>query len=121
MQNYLFALLTKFRIWKEAKVNKQPLSRENAYVLSSINKKNGHYTDITKEYQDTVLTSIESAAKYGDTYLLIKHPVFATPMDKEAIVDFIAKLGYSVCYINSDVMLISWKYSPNDFSVALSQ
>lgn len=117
--NTLFTLYSKFRTWNKARVehSKQPLNRENAYALSSIGKKEGTYSDITKEYQEYTLKMIESAAKLGDNYLLIKHPSYATPLDKEAIVDFVAELGYSICFINGDVILISWKYSPNDFQM----
>ena len=103
----------------EAKVNegKQPLSRESAYVLASIGKKKGHYTDVTKEYQEYVLNQIKSAASMGHNYVLVEHPSYITPTDKEGLVDFIGELGYSICFVNGDVILISWKYSPNDFQM----
>ena len=103
----------------ETKVNenKQPLSRENAYVLASIGKKRGHYTDVTKEYQEYVLTQIKYAASMSHNYVLVEHPSYITPTDKEHIVDFIGNLGYSICFINEDVILISWKYSPDDFQM----
>ena len=107
-----------FLVWKtEEKVNegKQPLSRESAYVLASIGKKNGHYTDVTEEYQEYVLSQIKSAASMGHNYVLVEHPSYITPTDKEGLVDFIGGLGYSICFVNDDVILISWKCSPNDF------
>ena len=118
MTNYLFLLLKKFKTWREARVkeSKQPLSRENAYVLSSIRKK-GHYSDVTKEYRKFVLTSIEDNARIGHTYALIRHPSCTLPSDKESITDYLAELGYSICFLNSDVLLVSWKYTPNDFSL----
>lgn len=104
----------------EAKVNesKQPLSRESAYVLASIGKKKGHYTDIIKEYQEYVLNQIKSAASVGLFYVLVELPRYITPTDKEDLVDFIGELGYSICFVNGDVILISWKYSPNDFQMS---
>ena len=104
----------------EAKVNesKQPLSRENAYVLASIGKKRGHYTDVTKKYQEYVLNQIKSAASMGNNYVLVEHPSYITPTDKKGLVDFIRELGYSICFVNEDVILISWKYSPNDFQMS---
>lgn len=118
MINYFKELFNKFRIWRKAKVeeNKQPLSRENAYVLASIGKKRGHYSDVTKEYQTHVLNQIQDAASIGHTYALVEHLYYVTPTDKEDIVDFVASLGYSICFVNADVVLISWKYSPNDFN-----
>lgn len=95
---------------------KVSLTRENAYALASIGKKKGHYSDITKEYQEYVLRQIKSAAGIGENYVLINHPSYITPTDKESIVDFVSELGYSICFINDDVMLLSWKYSPNDFN-----
>lgn len=115
--NTLLALCTKFKTWSKAKVNKQPLSRENAYVLSSVGKKSGTYPDITKMYQEFVLKEIESSAKLRDTYLLIEHPDYITPKDKENLLVFLAELGYSICFSNDDIVLISWKYSSDDFKV----
>lgn len=117
--NILFTLYSKFRTWNKARVkkNKQPLNRENAYALSSIGKKEGHYSDVTKEHQEYVMRQIKNTASLGKTYTLIEHPTYATPLDKEAIVEFVAELGYSICFINGDVILLSWKYSPNDFQM----
>lgn len=117
--NTLLTLYSKFRIWNKARVehNKQPLKRENAYALSSIGKKEGTYSDVTKEYQNYVTGQIKGAASLGKNYILIEHPAYATPLDKESIVDFVAELGYSICFVNADVILISWKYSPNDFQI----
>lgn len=117
MQNYLFVLLSKFRIWRKAKVqqNKQPLSRENAYVLSALNKI-GSYEDVRNKYYHHVLDLIKDSARNGEMYLLLSFPKYISPMDKEGLVDFLGKLGYNICYIDGRVILISWEYSPNDFN-----
>ena len=118
MTNYLFLLLNKFKSWREAKAteSKQPLSRENAYVLSTIGNKHGKYSEITENYHKIVLQNIETAAKLGDTYLLQKHPSWLSPSDKEELIDFLAELGYNICYTDSRVTLITWVYSPKDYS-----
>lgn len=118
MSNYLLFLFNRFRTWRKAKVqkSKQPLSRENAYALSSIGKKEGHYYDITKRYQEYILKNIKADAKLGNSYVLLSHPTYASPSDKEAIVEFITSLNYTVCYTDEFVILISWKYSPEDFN-----
>ena len=64
----------------------RPLSRENAYVLSTIGNKHGKYSDITEEYYKTVLKDIENAAKLGESYLLKHHPSWLSPSDKEALI-----------------------------------
>ena len=114
MENYLTILLNKFRTWKEAKV-KQPLTRETAYVLSTIGKKGGHYSDITRDYQKYILRRIEAEAKWGHKYAYIEHSGM-TPTDKNNIVKFLTELQYTICFINEDVMLLSWKYNPSDFN-----
>lgn len=96
---------------------KHPLTRENAYALSSIGKKGGHYSDVTKKYQEYILEEIKSAAKFNRVYLMIDHPSYATPTDKEDIVDFIAELGYTICFKNDDIIVVSWRYSPGDFKL----
>ena len=98
----------------EAEV-KHPLSRENAYVLASIGKKKGQYSDVTKILQGYVINEIMYSAKMGNRYVMIKYPSYASPMDKESIVDFVGDLGYTICFVNGDIIVISWKYSPNDF------
>ena len=118
MKNYLSLLLTKFKSWKEAKVqeSKQPLSRENAYVLSSIGKKKGSYNDVYQEYLDRILKDINLYAKMGEMYLLKIYPDYLSKQDKLTIQDNLITLGYSVCFYNNDVVLISWKYSKVDFN-----
>ena len=117
MTNYLFLLLNKFKSWREAKAteSKQPLSRENAYVLSTIGNKHGKYSEITENYHKIVLQNIETAAKLGDTYLLQKHPSCLSPSDKEELVDFLANLGYNVLFFDSRVLLITWIYPASDY------
>lgn len=96
-------------------VTKHPLSRENAYALSSIGKREGHYSDVTKRHREYLLNEIKSAASLGDKYLLIRQPSYATPTDKESTTEFLKDLGYTICFNNNDVVLISWKYSVTDF------
>ena len=118
MENYLLFILNKIKTWRETKaeVSKQPLSRENAYVLSTIVNKHGKYSDITEEYYKTVLKDIENAAKLGESYLLKHHPSWLSPSDKEALIDYLVNLGYNICYTDARVTLITWIYQPQDYT-----
>ena len=116
MKQYLELLSTRFRTWQKAKVleSKQPLTRENAYVLSSIGERHGKYSSIRNNYHKEVLDNIKNAARTGASYLLQEHPTWLAPSDKEELVRYLSELGYTVCYSDSTVILISWLYSPED-------
>lgn len=123
MKNYLLFIFNKLKTWGKAKVeeSKQPLSRENAYVLSSIGEKHGDYADIVTGYNKRVLKDIEAIAKMGEVYLLKKYPPYLSPSDKEAHCKYLIDLGYTICYANSEVILITWKYSAKDFTEATDE
>lgn len=117
MKNYLSNLLDKFKAWKEAKEeeSKQPLVRENAYTLSCIGKKKGQYKDVLKDYLEKVLKDISLYAKMGEMYILKIYPDYLSIQDKAILEHELTTLGYSVCYNDNNVILISWKYSKEDF------
>ena len=117
MTNLKTTILEKFKTWKEMRVkeSKQPLSRENAYTLASIGKK-GHYSDVLEDYKKNVLETIKEAARVGRNYITIEHPRYITPSDRKEIIQFMQNLNYSICFANDDIMVISWKFSWEDFN-----
>ena len=116
MQNYLLFLLNKIKTWRETKaeVSKQPLSRENAYALSSIKKKKGNYSDVTEDFINKVFKDINDVASYGDTYLLYRFPSHVSTSMVNILVERLVELDYKVCYRDYEVILISWKYPSKD-------
>lgn len=116
MKQEIINLLNKFNTWKEAKVkeSKQPLSRESAYALSSIKKKRGSYSDVTEDFINKVFKDINTAASYGDTYLLYMFPSHVSTSMADILVERLIKLDYKVCYRDYEVILISWKYPSKD-------
>ena len=116
MKQEIINLLNKFKAWKEAKVNesKQPLSRENAYALSSIKKKKGNYSDVTEDFINKVFKGINDDASYGDTYLLYRFPSHISTSMANILVERLIELDYKVCYRDNEVILISWKYPSKD-------
>lgn len=116
MKQEIINLLNKFNTWKEAKVkeSKQPLSRESAYALSSIKKKRGGYSDVTEDFINKVFKNINTAASYGDTYLLYMFPSHVSTSMADILVERLIKLDYKVCYRDYEVILISWKYPSKD-------
>lgn len=116
MKQEIINLLNKFNTWKEAKVkeSKQPLSRESAYALSSIKKKRGGYSDVTEDFINKVFKNINTAASYGDTYLLYMFPSHVSTSMVSILVERLIELDYKVCYRDYEVILISWKYPSKD-------
>lgn len=116
MKQEIINLLNKFNTWKEAKVkeSKQPLSRESAYALSSIKKKRGGYSDVTEDFINKVFKNINTAASYGDTYLLYMFPSHVSTSMTSILVERLIELDYKVCYRDYEVILISWKYPSKD-------
>lgn len=113
MINYLFTFCSKIKSWGEAKVqeSKQPLSKENAYVLASIGKKHGNYSDITKGLREEAMDYIINAANYGHNYALIEFPKYASSTHKKELIEFLTDLKYNICYNDNEVILVSWMLS----------
>ena len=114
--NTLLLLWSKFRTWRQTKVNnKQPLTRENAYALSILGKE-GTYENVLENHKEWLLKTIKEEARLQNNYLLWKHLNAITPTQKEELVDFLSELGYQVLYTDANVMLITWLWEPNSFS-----
>ncbi len=69
----------------------QPLNRENAYALASINKR-GQSSDVIEKYKKRILAQIEFAAKSGDMYTIAYHPSYVSKDDKEYLKNYLHKL-----------------------------
>lgn len=108
MNDYINILLSKFRTWKEAKVNKQPLSAESAYTLSAINKETTLEV-LYDEFKRRILSKIKEAAKYSSTELYLEYPNFIIAGHKEQLIDDLKSLGYEIPYISKRSIIINWE------------
>lgn len=100
-------LLDKFKTWKEAKVNKQPLSAESAYTLSAINK-DTTLEVLYEDFKKNVLTKIKDEAKYRNVELYLEYPYFVIAEHKEQLIKELKSLGYKIPYISKRSIIISW-------------
>ena len=116
MSYYLKDLWAKLVTWNKARANhnRQPLNRENAYVLSILGKE-GSYQNVLNNHIEWLLKTIKEEARLGNNYLLWKRLEYITPTQKKELVDYLDSLGYQVLYTDENVMLITWLWSPNDF------
>lgn len=101
-------LLNKFKTWKEAKVNKQPLSAESAYTLSAINK-DTTLEVLYEDFKKYVLVKIKEEAKYRNVELYLEYPYFVIAEHKEQLIKELKSLGYEVPYISKRSIIISWE------------
>lgn len=108
MNDYINTLLSKFRTWKEAKVNKQPLSAESAYTLSAINK-NTTLEVLYEDFKKYVLARIKEGAKYRNVELYLEYPDFVIAGHKEQLIDDLKGLGYEIPYISKRSIIINWE------------
>ena len=108
MNDYINTLLSKFRTWKEAKVNKQPLSAESAYTLSAINK-DTTLEVLYEDFKKYILTKIKEEAKYRNIELYLEYPYFVTSKHKEQLIKELKGLGYEIPYISKRSIIINWE------------
>lgn len=108
MNDYINTLLSKFRTWKEAKINKQPLSAESAYTLSAINK-NTTLEVLYEDFKKHVLARIKEEAKYRNVELYLEYPDFVIAGHKEQLIEDLKSLGYEVPYISKRSIIINWE------------
>ena len=113
MNNYINTLLSKFRTWKEAKVNRQPLSAENALCLYNTNNNIFSHTPTTlaemfEVHLNKVLEQIKSDAR-DKTYQIY---YFKACMSKEVrikLIEALKNLGYIIKYQDENLYIVSWK------------
>ena len=108
MNDYINTLLSKFRTWKEAKVNKQPLSAESAYTLSAINK-DTTLEVLYEDFKKHVLARIKERAKYRNVELYLEYPDFVIAGHKEQLIEDLKSLGYEIPYISKRSIIINWE------------
>ena len=108
MNDYINTLLSKFRTWKEAKVNKQPLSAESAYTLSAINK-DTTLEVLYEDFKKYVLAKIKEETKYRNVELYLEYPNFVIAGHKEQLIEDLKGLGYEIPYISKRSIIINWE------------
>ena len=113
--NILFAFWSKFKTWKQTKVHqyKQPLTRENAYSLSVIDKI-GTYDDVLEYHKKWILETIKAEARMHNSYLLWRNFNKVTPKQRKELIASLSELGYRILYTDDIVMLITWLSESNN-------
>ena len=112
----MFLIWSKLKVWEQTKVShsKQPLTRENAYSLSTLGKV-GTYNDILEDHRHRVLEVIKAEAKLGNNYLLWTKLSELAPSQREELAEYLLELNYQILYKDDRVLLISWLWDRNSF------
>lgn len=108
MENKNNTVISKIKTWKDTMVNKQPLSSQNAYAISSIGSVKS-MEEMYKKFQEEVLENIKFVAERGDYYCMIKFPNYLIKDNKESILNDLRKLQYKIIFSNNDIFVVTWK------------
>lgn len=102
------SFFTKFKDWKEAKVNKQPLSAKNAYSIYAINKETS-LTSIYDKLKEEVLEAIKIAARDKNLEIYFVYPSYMTVEHKNLLIKDLQALDYNIPYVSARSIIISWE------------
>lgn len=103
----LFTMLSNARHWLDTRVTKQPLTGEDAWIVSNTGQRM-HYDRLLERYLKDTYLHIENIARRGWCETIVRLPKW---MVKDSVDDFkrvLRENKYNILYENNTFILISW-------------
>ena len=108
MNSIINSLLAKFKTWKEARVNRQPLLAENAYSIAYTGK-NISFEEIYLSLKKDILERVKEDSLYNHTETYYRFPPLVKTSHIDLLETELEKLGYEIQYRSNILILVSWK------------
>lgn len=100
-----------FKIISEKYKNKSAkseLSAQAAYVFSVLNKP-GEIEDVYTYFEQSVLTNIKHAAKFGEVELYISLPPYLMQEHKERLFKSLKEKGFEIVHQSYRSIIVNWE------------